>query len=140
MGEGDQLLADQRKERIMIDPKATRVTGDSSGVNPRSVIEVAMEDLSEKDQKDLELELQREMEEMMAEWQRKKLACFQKTRSRVVRKGDTMKASTLVNSPFTLEELVHMIDVSINSKYIVDLEGITRTLTDSVRGRWNLLG
>jgi hypothetical protein len=140
MGEGDQLLADQRKERIMTDPKATRVTGDSSGVNPRSVIEVAMEDLSEKDQKDLELELQREMEEMMAEWRRKKLACFQKTRSRVVRKGDTMKASTLVNSPFTLKELVHMIDVSINSKYIADLEGITRTLTDSVRGRWNLLG
>jgi hypothetical protein len=138
MGEGDQLLADQRKERIMTDPKATRVTGDSSGVNPRSVIEVAMEDLSEKDQKDLELQC--EMEEMMAEWRRKKLACFQKTRSRVVRKGDTMKASTLVNSLFTLEELVHMIDVSINSKYIANLEGITRTLTHSVQGRWNLLG
>jgi hypothetical protein len=38
-----------------------------------------------------------------------------------------------VNSPFTLEELVHMIDVSVNSKYGADLEGITCTLTNSVR-------
>jgi hypothetical protein len=50
----------------MPDPMATRATGDSFGV--------AMEDLSEKDQKDLEL--QREMEEVTAEWWRKKLACF----------------------------------------------------------------
>jgi hypothetical protein len=39
-----------------------------------------------------------------------------------------------VNTPFTLEELVHMIDVSVNNKYEEDLEGITCTLTDSVRG------
>jgi uncharacterized alkaline shock family protein YloU len=51
-----------------------------------------------------------------------------------VKKGDTVKASTPVNSPFTLEELVQLIDVSVNSKYGVDLEGITRTLTDSVKG------
>jgi hypothetical protein len=37
---------------------------------------VAMEDLSEKDRKDLKLELQHEMEEVMAERQRKKLARF----------------------------------------------------------------
>jgi hypothetical protein len=53
----------------------------------------------------------------------------------VVKKGDIMKASAPVHSCFTLEELVHMIDVSVNSEYWVDLEGITRTLTDSVRGR-----
>jgi hypothetical protein len=45
-----------------------------------------------------------------------------------------VKASTPVNSLFTLEELMHMIDVSVNSKYGADLEGITRTLMDSVKG------
>jgi hypothetical protein len=43
-----------------------------------------------------------------------------------------MKALVPVNSPFTLEELVHIIDVSVNSKYGADLEGITRTIMDSV--------
>jgi hypothetical protein len=41
--------------------------------------------------------------------------------------------SSPINSPFTLEELLHMIDVSVNSKYGADMEGITHTLTDSVR-------
>jgi hypothetical protein len=45
-----------------------------------------------------------------------------------------MEASVPVNSPFTLEELVHMIDVSVNSKYGADLEGITRTIMDGMRG------
>jgi hypothetical protein len=56
----------------------------------------------------------------MAERRRKKLACFQKAHSGVVKKGDTAKASTSVNSPF--------------SKYGVDMEGITPALTDSVHG------
>jgi hypothetical protein len=63
--------------------------------------------------------------EEMEERHRKKLACFQKTHGGVVKKGDIVQASRLVNSPFTLEELVHMIDVSVNSKYGTDLEGIT---------------
>jgi hypothetical protein len=52
----------------------------------------------------------------------------------MIKKGNTAKASSPVNSPFTLEELVHMIDVSVSSKCGADLEAITRTLTDSVRG------
>jgi predicted alternative tryptophan synthase beta-subunit len=55
----------------------------------------------------------------------------------VVKKGDTARASMPVSSSFTLEELVHMINVSVSSKYVADLEGITRTLTDSVQGQWN---
>jgi hypothetical protein len=74
------------------------------------------------------------VEEEMVERRKKKLVCFQKTRHRVVKKGDTVKASTPVNSPFTLEELVYMIDVSVNSKYGANLEGVTRTLMDSVKG------
>jgi uncharacterized alkaline shock family protein YloU len=50
-----------------------------------------------------------------------------------MKKGDTVKTSIPVNSPFTLEELVHLIDVSVNNKYGADLEGITHTLTDSVK-------
>jgi hypothetical protein len=60
----------------------------------------------------------------MAYRRKKKLACFQKTWS----------SSMLVSSLFTLEELVHMIDVSVSSKYGTDLEGITHMLTDSVQG------
>jgi hypothetical protein len=54
----------------------TRVVVDSVGVNPGNVIEVAMEDLTEKDQNDLVLELQREIQEVMAERRNKKGACF----------------------------------------------------------------
>jgi hypothetical protein len=118
----------------MFDPKMTKAMGDGAGINPGNVIEVAMGDLSEKDQNDLELKLQRKMEGVMAERRKKKLACFQKAKHGVVKKGDMVKASTPVNSPFTLEELVQLIDASVNSKYGVDLEGITRTLTDSVKG------
>jgi hypothetical protein len=74
------------------------------------------------------------MEEVMAERRRKKLACFQKTQSGVVKKGDTAMVSSPVNSPFTLEELVDMIHVSVSSKYRADLEVIAQTSTDSMRG------
>jgi hypothetical protein len=93
---------------------------------------MVMEDLSEKDRDELEQELQLVLEEVMAERRRKKLTCFRKTRGGVVKKGDTMKASTLANSSFTLEELVHLINVSVNSKYGADLEGITWALIDGL--------
>jgi hypothetical protein len=95
---------------------------------------VEMEDLSEKDWEEIEKELQREMEEVMAERMKKKLTCFQKNRNGVVKRGNTAKASAPVNSPITLEKCVHMIDISVSSKYGADLEAISRTLTDSVRG------
>jgi hypothetical protein len=106
-------------EVALVDPKGTKAVPDGARVTTENVIEVAMEDLLEKDQEEVESEL----EEEMVERRRKKLACFQKTRSGVVKKGDTAKASIPVSSPFTLEELVHMIDVSVNSKYIADFEG-----------------
>jgi hypothetical protein len=31
----------------------------------------------------------------------------------IVKKGNTMKVSMLLNSPFTLKELFHMIDISV---------------------------
>jgi hypothetical protein len=118
----------------MADLMGVKAAPDGTAVNTENVIAVEMEDLTEKDRDDLEREMQRELKEVMAERRSKKLTCFQKMRGGVVKKGDTVKASSPVNSPFTLEELVHMIDVSINSKYGADLEGITRTLMDRVRG------
>jgi hypothetical protein len=56
---------DLGEERIMGDPKVTKAMGDSSGVNLNNVIEVVMGDLSEKDQRDLELEL------LCARWRRR---------------------------------------------------------------------
>jgi hypothetical protein len=120
------------KKGSMADPKAA--AADKLGLDAGNVIEVGMDYLSEKDRREMELELQHEMEEVMAEKRKKKLSCLQQTRSGVIKKGDIVKASTLVNSPFTLEELIHMIDVSMNSKYMADLEGMMRTLMDGVRG------
>jgi hypothetical protein len=117
----------------MADPKAVRVMANNSGINVKNVIVVGMEDLLEKDQNNLELELQWEMEKVMAERWKKKLACIQKMRGGVIKKGDTMRASRLVNSHFMLKELIHMINVSSNSKYGTDLESITHTLMDGLR-------
>jgi hypothetical protein len=109
------------------------MSGDT-GINTDNVIGVAMEDLSDKDRDKLERDLQHELEEVMVERRKKKMVWFQRTQSSVVKKGDTVWASIPVSSSFTLEELVHMIDVLVSSKYGADLECITRTLTDSVRG------
>jgi hypothetical protein len=121
-------------EVAVVDPKGAKTVPDGGGISIENIIGVQIGDLSEKDQDEIERELKWELEEVMVERLKKKLACFQKTMSRFIKKGDTTKASVPVNSPFTLEELVHMIDVSINSKYGVDLEGITCTLTDRVWG------
>jgi hypothetical protein len=101
-----------------------------------NVIGVGMEDLSNKDWDELERVLQRKLEEVnygvsssescnansrrliMAERRKKKLVCFQRTRSGVVKKCDTMRASILVSSSFTLEKLVEMIDVSVVTPHV----------------------
>jgi hypothetical protein len=71
----------------MADPKGTKLAPDGATISAGNVISVEMEDLSEKDRDEMERELQRELEEFMAERRRKKLACFQKTQGRVVKKG-----------------------------------------------------
>jgi hypothetical protein len=70
----------------MVDPKEARVsaTVDNVSVRVKNTINVAMEDLSEDDRKAVEQELEREMAEL---W-RRKLACFQKTHSGVIKKTD----------------------------------------------------
>jgi hypothetical protein len=51
-------------------------------VGPQNTIGVAMEDLPEAEWRTLEKELEEEMDEV----RRRKLACFQKTRTRVIKK------------------------------------------------------
>jgi hypothetical protein len=116
----------------MTDPKGVKMAPDGAGITTENIIGVTMEDLPVKDRDELECEQQQEIEAEVEERRKKKLACFQKTRCGVVKKGDTTRASQPVSSPFNLEELVHMIDVSVNSKYGVDLERITCTLTNSL--------
>jgi hypothetical protein len=108
----------------MADLKGTTTVPDDTRVNSMNVVSVEMTDLSEKDKNNVELELQWEIEEVMVEkW--KQMLFLQKTRSGVVKKGDTARASKTVNTPFSLKDLVQMIDVSISSKYGANLEGMT---------------
>jgi hypothetical protein len=116
---------------IMADPKGSKAatTADGAGVHAKNAINVAMEDLVEADQKEVE----KEIKEELAEIQGRKLACFQKTRYGVVKKLDTVAASSAkVNSHLSPEELGHMVDVSIASKYGADLTQFTRVMAEDM--------
>jgi hypothetical protein len=68
---------------------------------------------------------------------RKKLTCFQKTRTRVIKKTlltvtTTVTATSMVISILALEELVNFIDVAVASKYGIDLMNFTHTITEEV--------
>jgi hypothetical protein len=58
--------------------------------------------------------------------------CFQKTRNGIIQKSDIASASGVkVDSPLSPEDLVHMLDVSIASKYEADLTQLTRVVAES---------
>jgi hypothetical protein len=106
--------------RILVDPKGSKGAAVANGaiVETKNSINMEMEGLTEEDRKEVEHELEMEMVEI----QRKKLVCFQKTRNGVVKKSDTMAASgSKVNAQVSPEDLVHMVDVSVASKYMADL-------------------
>jgi translation initiation factor IF-2 len=63
----------------MMNPKES---GAQTKVRPDNTISVAMEDLPEAERRELE----KELEEEMAEARRRKLTCFQKTCTRVIKK------------------------------------------------------
>jgi hypothetical protein len=67
--------------------------------------------------------MRRELKEVQATKTLEKLTCHQRMRSTVVQKEVTAKAtSSKVNSSsLTLEDLVHLVDVFVASKYGVDL-------------------
>jgi hypothetical protein len=79
--------------------------------------------------------LSKELEEEMAEARRQKLACFQKTRSGVVKKADTTTTSgSKVDTSPSPEDLVQLVDVSVASKYGADLTQFTRVIVEEICG------
>jgi hypothetical protein len=99
----------------MMNPK---FSGARTEVRPDNMIGVAMEDLPEVERRVLE----KELEEEMAEARRRKLACYQKTCTGVIKKTVpaimTMATATSMVTPnLTPEELVKFMDVAVASKY-----------------------
>jgi hypothetical protein len=93
-----------------------------------------MEDLPEAERITLEKELK---EETIAV--RRKLACFQKTHTRVIKKTAptimttaTTAAASTVTPNMTPEELVKFMDVAVASKYGNNLSKMMCVITDDV--------
>jgi uncharacterized membrane protein len=103
-------------------------------VGPHNTIRATMEDLPEAERRALE----KQLEEEMAESRRRKLACFQKTRTGVIKKTapaitTTTTATPTVTPNLILEELAKFMDVAVASKYENDLMNFTSTITEEVR-------
>jgi hypothetical protein len=92
--------------------------GPQMEVEPHNTIRVAMEDLPEAERIALEKELNKEIATA-----RRKLTCFQKTPTGVIKKTAptitttaTTTAASMVAPNMTPEELVKFIDVAVASK------------------------
>jgi hypothetical protein len=111
-------------------------------VDEGNVVEVTLNNLPEDEQRRVKEEMKRELEELEAIRMRKKLACYQKIRSSVVQKVDTTKAmsSKVSTSSLSPEDLVHLVDVSVGSKYGSDLAQLTWALAEDVRSTMIRLG
>lgn len=69
----------------------------------------------------------------MAEMRMRKLACLQKTRNGVVKKADTTAVTDAkVNAQLNPKELIHMVDVSIASKYGANLTQFTHVVAEDM--------
>jgi hypothetical protein len=110
------------KKKHMMDSDAKN----ASDLDPDNIIPVTLDDLSEEDRRELE----RELEDEMAEARKLKLSGYFKTRSGAVKKVTASKppvhGTKVINSD---EELAHLIDVSVASKYGSDMVDATRTIT-----------
>jgi predicted GNAT family acetyltransferase len=109
--------------------------GARTEVGPHNTIRVAMEDLPEAEK----IALAKELEEETAVARRRKLACFQKTRTRVIKKTTpaitttaTTAAASMVTPKMTPKELVKFMDIAVASKYGNDLSNLTRVITNDV--------
>jgi hydrogenase maturation factor HypE len=115
----------------MMNPKES---GAQTEVGSHNTIGVAMEDLPEVERRALE----KELEEEMAEVRRRKLMCFKKTRTGVIKKAipaitTTVTTTSMVTPNLTPEELVKFMDVAVASKYGNDLTNFIHTITEEVR-------
>ena len=108
---------------------------DGSVVNPDNIIAVTLDDLSEDERREIE----RQLEEEQAERLRQKLAGYQKTRNGVIKKVVMPSLSSVLNTevskPTCSEDIAHLIDVSVASKYASEMNTTARTLTQAVISR-----
>jgi hypothetical protein len=84
--------------------------------------------------------LEKELQEEIAAARRRKLTCFQKTRTGVIKKTAptvtttvTTATASMVTPNMTPEEIVKFMDVAVASKYSNDISIFTRVITDDVR-------
>jgi hypothetical protein len=114
---------------------ASQGAGDRSEVDEGNVVEVTFDDLAEADQCRIKEEMKKELEEVEEARLRGKLACYQKTQNGVVQKADTTRAlaSKVSTQPLPPEELAHLVDVSVASKYGTDLAQLTHVLAEDAR-------
>jgi hypothetical protein len=122
----------------MADPKGAKAAKpvDGAEVDARNTIAMAMEDLTEDDRKELEKELEEEMTERRC----RKLACFLKTCHDIVKKVDTVAASsTKVSLPLSPKDLVHLVDVFVANKYGADLTQFTWVMTEDMHSTFDSL-
>ena len=110
---------------------------DGRQIDTDNVIAITLDDLSEEGRQEIERELE---EERLASLQRK-LAGFQKMRNGVVNKVAALVSSaspsTNVSKSPSAEEISHLIDVSVASKYGAQMENLTRTMNDSLFGKFD---
>jgi hypothetical protein len=108
---------------------------DGASIQAKNTIGVVMEDLTKANRKEVEQELEAELAELR--W--RKLACFQKTCNGVVKKGDTTAVSSAKVSYLNPEDMAHMVDVPISSKYGEDLTHLMRIVADEMRNTFDTL-
>ena len=91
-----------------------------------NIITVTLDDLSDDDRRELEWVLEEEKAEKM----KLMLAGYQKTRNGVVKKVATPSPSDLLGAEVKkpTDEIAHLIDVSVASKYGSDVADMSRTL------------
>jgi hypothetical protein len=108
--------------------------GKRSEVDEGNEVDVTLGDLPEEEQCRVKEEMRWELEELQAVRMHEKLVCYQKTRNGVVEKADTTKVSlSKVNSSsLSPKDLVHLVDVSVASKYGVDLAELTQAMGKDV--------
>jgi hypothetical protein len=107
-------------------------------VEPHNTIGVVMVDLPEVERRALE----KELEEEMADARRRKLVCFQKTCTGVIKKMVLIITTAATAIPtvipnLTPKVLVKFMDVVVASKYGNDLMNFSRTITEDVRSTFD---
>jgi hypothetical protein len=115
----------------MMNPKDS---GARIEVGRQNTIAVVMEDLLKAEK----IALEKVLEEEMAVARMRKLVCFQKTRTRMIKKivpavMTTMTTAPTITSNLTPEELDKLIDMSVTSKYGANLTQFTRIIADDMR-------